>query len=406
MTDQLVAHVFKFVRPGGGPGGYLFNLRTGLSLSPDERIKIVATSHESEVRSHYGSYTPVKMALGKVLSGSLVPRVSQRKQVRRWTKPLNVDAETSRVLKRSQVLVFHTVRQAYQYLTQGSLGRQSGQQIYIMNHGPTDFSTELAEGRAMRWGSREDWYRVRAKWAVLELKTYRLVDGLIAPCRAALEAYFEFDRGMQQEFRQVPVYELRTGAPQLNATLPKEKLAAELGIPADAFVIGFFGRYHTHKGYDLFIEVAKVAVAKGDRRFVFLSAGEGLVQPPKGLGNFMDLGWQSKNLPEYINYVDLVLAPNRYNYFDLMILEAMSLGKAVLTSARGGNTCFDDSAAGVIRIDDLSPEGIYDHLSRLANRSRLRELGRANKAAYERVYNLETFAKRHSAFADYVLALA
>jgi glycosyltransferase involved in cell wall biosynthesis len=273
-----------------------------------------------------------------------------------------------------------------------------------MNHGPTDFSTELMEERASRWGNRENWHRVRAKWAPLELEAYQRADGLIAPCSAALEAYFEFDLHMQHTFRQLPVYELPTGAPQLTAELSKQELSADLEISADSVVVGFFGRYHAHKGFDLFIETAKRAAAKGDRRFVFLSAGEGLIRPPKGLPNFVDLGWQDRSVSEYINYADLVLSPNRYNYFDLLILEAMSLGKPVVTSARGGHRCFDESAAGIVRLQDLSPESIYEHLWRLGDRENLRKMGMANRATYERVYGLESFAKRHSAFADYVLS--
>lgn len=402
MGDRVVTHVNTFVRPGGGPGGYLYNLRIGLSARPDERIKIVATSHESEVRYHYSSYTPLKVALGKVLPASLVPMVARRKQVRRWTEPLDIGAETRELLARSHVVVFHTVRQGYRYLRETE--RSNGQRIYIMNHGPTDFSTELMEERASRWGNWENWHRVRAKWAPLELEAYQLADGLIAPCSAALEAYFEFDTGMQKAFRQLPVYELRTGAPQLTAELSKQKLSADLEISADAIVIGFFGRYHAHKGFDLFIDTAKWAAAKGDRRFVFLSAGEGLIRPPRDLPNFIDLGWQDRRVAEYINYADLVLSPNRYNYFDLLILEAMSLGKPVVTSTRGGNGCFDESAAGIVRIQDLSPGAIYDHLWRLSDRENLRKMGMANKATYERVYDLKSFATRHSKFADYVLS--
>ncbi len=397
-----VTHINQNMRPGGGPAGYLYNLKTGLKDNPDARIKFVATQYESDDRHAYALAASYKKKIARFMPPFVVPLMSLKRQARLWSQPLDISDESLKVVTESDVLVFHNGWQCQQYVNR--VGRNHGQKIYVMHHGPTDLSTELAEERIMRWGYAGQWNRARAHWATFELKAFQLADGILAPCKGALEAHFEFDRLMKHVYDNIPVYELATGAPAMQVTRSKEEVLSALGIAAEKRVIGFFGRYHTHKGFDLFCETARLAEARGDRRFVFICAGSGQVDTPVGLSNFMDIGWQKEELPNYMNAADLILIPNRYTYFDLLMLEAMSLGKPLLTSTRGGNKCLRAHTMGVAQLEELSPDSIYQALRKYDDAQTLSEMSLANRNAYERFYDIKAFVKRHIGFADHVLS--
>jgi glycosyltransferase involved in cell wall biosynthesis len=393
--QERVVHVFYAIRPGGGPSGYLYNLRSGVGA--DHPLVRVVCPTESEDRYFDGSRaTGLKVKIGQLMPRTVAARLFLQRQIWDWNQPLDFEAAVLDAITSARVVVFHNPVLARRYLVNG--GRRSGQKVYVMPHGPTDFAAETVQSRIFQYGETAFWQQARIRLAKLELETYQLADGILAPCRQALDGYFDFDPQMQAVLRQVSVYELPSGVAAMQAKRSRSEVLNALGISPDKQIVGYFGRYHPHKGFDYFCEVVKEAARRGDERFMFISAGAGAILPPTDLPNYKDLGWQKEGLPDLIAAANLVLSPNRYTYFDLMILEAMSLGRPILTSANGGNLYLQEHCVGVTCFTDPSPSALYESLVALSPAT-LQEMSRASQSVFDRSYNLQAFCERHINFA-------
>ena len=76
-----------------------------------------------------------------------------------------------------------------------------------------------------------------------------------------------------------------------------------------------------------------------------------------------------------MNAVDVVVIPNRNTYFDLVILEALSYGKIVITSNTGGNLSIASDTKALILFDNTETDLLEKiRLVKGMNKSELEEL--------------------------------
>ncbi|WP_243028293.1 glycosyltransferase family 4 protein [Thermus albus] len=292
-------------------------------------------------------------------------------------------------MKFSKVLVFHEWRLAYTYLER--IGRQRGQKIFLMSHSPVEWAREYADTLRLYAGSSLLSEVVYRFYVEKEIATWLSCDGLLAPSRHSLDGYFaSYGRKRVEELQ---VIEVPTGVKELVPQRSPEETRKAWGIPQGAKVLGFFGRRHPHKGYDIFCELASAALREAPE-LVFVSAGDGPVSCPS-LPNLVHLGFlREDRLADAIAACDIVIVPNRVNYFDLIILEAMSLGKSVITTRVGGAKSI--TSPGVSFLEKLDSGTILSTISELfLEELRLEEKGKANRLLYEQFYSLHAFGKRH-----------
>ncbi len=400
--EPIVLHVFPEIRPGGGPSGYGFNLQRALATYTTDTppIRILA---------------PKQYAIGKPQKVSWrfnllrkVPRglAAYLLLARYWWASKNVlrimgfSPNALEEVRSAQVLVFHDFRLARAYLS--SIGRQPKQKVLIMPHSPTDLSAEIVENWRSSLGPSPVWAKVHRTLAEVEFQALLSCDGILVPCVHSLASYFSDDSKKREQLLSLRIYEVLSGVEERRAFRSREEVLTSLGISPDRKVIGFFGRYHPHKGYDLFSQAAQLAHQSGDQELFFVSAGSGPLASPKGLPNYKDLGYVTSGLGDLLAAVDLVVVPNRVHYFDLLVLEALSLGKVVLTSPVGGALCL--KAPGIFLLEEISPNSLYlRSKSLLANPSSMAKLGAANRQVYLEKYTLERFAERHILLAHELL---
>ncbi|MEM2045954.1 MAG: glycosyltransferase family 4 protein [Candidatus Bathyarchaeia archaeon] len=271
-----------------------------------------------------------------------------------------------------------------------------------MPHTPVDATAEYIENWQEIFGSSWVWPIIYRMLAKIELRTLLKSDGLIVPSRSALEDYFKGIPGRQKLF-QLPIYEIKSGVPKLVARRCRDEILPQWGVQPRSKVVGYFGRLHFHKGYDLFCRAAEIAHEEKYENLIFVAAGRGYLPSPHYLPNFRYLGYLTEELADAVAAVDLVVVPNRVSYFDLFILEAMSLGKPVLTSRVGGNLSLD--SPGIFFLKELNPKSLLSMILALLSDPRyLEEAGKANQRTYEEQYNLLVFGKRHLEFAQSILS--
>jgi len=393
-----VVHVFPECRPGGGPAGYCFNLLQGLSLlGSQESLKVLFPNTNTRRASKVSRKFELLQSLPSCLSGFLV-FVRTLMILQDAFRYFGFTEEQIDEIKTSDVVVFHDYRLASAYLL--NLNKSSNQKIIIMPHAPTDLSAEIIENWKLYLGNSRIWNIIYRSLAERELRTLLSANSLLIPCRYALDGYFTSMPERVSLF-QLPFYELPSGVRPLIATQSPYKVRASWGVDSNKKIVGFFGRKHPHKGYDIFCQAAEVAY-RHKLDIVFVSAGSGPVSSPLHLPNFLDLGYLTTELADAIAAVDLVIVPNRVCYFDLVILEAMSLGKPVLTTPVGGSRCLN--SPGIFFVNDLSAENLMMAINELLSKSKsdLEEAGRLNVEVFEDMYSLQPFARRHLEFAKLI----
>lgn len=404
---RKVIHVFPGLRRGGGPAGYAYNLSKALQMVADvgagNTVEILAPTQDILTEVKPPSHPSWKFALLKRMPAWLGgPILAARTASFRWNALVYFGFSRSDVekMKTAGVVVFHDFRLASAYLH----GVPEGQKVYIMPHTPTDHASELVENWRIELGETKVWSFIHHQLMRMELGTYLMSNGLLVPCRRALDGYFANLQGAGEMLRRLPIHELKSGVDSLKVSRDRDEVLAQLGVPPGRKVVGFFGRRHPHKGYDVFCKAAVLAHERGYKNIVFVAAGAGPLPSPEGLPNFKDLGFLTDNLGDLVAAVDLIVVPNRVSYFDLFILEALSLGKPILTTGVGGNSCID--APGIFFLEVLSSEFLLEEALRLlSSPAMLEQAGRANRDYYLNRYTLEAFGRRHLEFAQKVLGL-
>ena len=125
----------------------------------------------------------------------------------------------------------------------------------------------------------------------------------------------------------------------------------------------------------------------------FLIAG--VEDPIKGLKNdhWIEVGW-TNDPHSLMAAADIFVLPNRETYFDLIMLEALSLGTIVVASNTGGNKHFVNDK-GVFLYDDISKAvDIILNIWKMSPKEK-NELNESNKKVFENQYDIAVFANNY-----------
>lgn len=176
------------------------------------------------------------------------------------------------------------------------------------------------------------------------------------------------------------------------ATRPREQLRAELGIPADAVVIGMIGRMVAEKGFGEFFDAA-AAVARQAPNAYFLVIGERLAsERDAGINAHLDaaraalgprlvLAGVRSDMPDLFRAMDVFTLPSYREGMPRTIIEAMHMARAVVaTDIRGSREEVVPEVTGLLvpTRDAVALEHAFLRLIADADlRTRLGEAGRA-----------------------------
>jgi glycosyltransferase involved in cell wall biosynthesis len=228
-----------------------------------------------------------------------------------------------------------------------------------------------------------------------ELDVCRRVDRIIVPCPEAIDEFVRCDRRFESIRRRASF--VMTGARRSNTTLPasRDDTRALFGLPLDEPVGLFLGNQEPYRGLDRLlcglealdeprIVPGAIAIAGPDPRHL---PSTRRVRP---LGRVNDV-------PALLSAVDFVVNVNRFNLFDLSIIEALEAGRPLLLHATGGNRAFARLGAGCDLIVDLEASSIAAGLERMFTmpRASLAALGARSRACYESHMTLDAFRDAH-----------
>lgn len=270
------------------------------------------------------------------------------------------------------ILFFHRPKDIY--LIKDSLRNYKGI-VVLQSHCPEPESHELYA--TYNSFTRKTIPRLLNKLEKIDEYAFSKADYLIFPCEDAIEPYLKKWEYFRNIFSSKKIKYILTGIKSVHPNRSKSEIFLELKIPQDKFVICYAGRHNEVKGYDLLKQLAKEIFSKS-KNVYFVAAGK--EEPIKRLihPQWKEIGWTT-DAYSYISAADVFVLPNRETYFDLVMLEVLSLGKIVVASRTGGNRYFErNKLAGVFLYDTLNEaQKIISDLQKMTFVER-KELGNTN----------------------------
>lgn len=393
-----VVHLIELTRPGGGPPGYLYNLAEGLEAVKNSPVIVMSRSRVED-----RSVIKRKSFLSRVVKEitSIIVRIKESRLFPSWIFwILYCVFEYVRWSTSNKALFFSDIESVDTIVVHNALDGSKAalhkgtkfKSIWLMPHGPVTFADELTALFQEKFGGSivKPWARLFINF--LELRAMRRMDGLIVATETACESYFSDFPSLRKSFETLTFKALLSGVPA--APVEKQnilKTKSELSWCGKGPIISYVGRYHSDKGFNVFLEIS--ALVKEQIEDVNICcAGYGNLESDIDNKVIRNLGWR-KDIAEILAASDLVIVPNNHSYFDLVILEALSVGTPVVTTNIGGHRFYSTKDYGV---KTFNIHKTNDALIQIQNI--LKNLEREKMAArrsYDEIFNIKSFVKRH-----------
>ena len=236
------------------------------------------------------------------------------------------------------------------WLSREALQNYKGK-VILTSHSPVPAFEEFEDYCTTDYEKK--WFKAnRERFVEIDRFAFSLADYVIFPTEGAMDAYFSHWSEFRNIIENKQVHYIATGISPRNAKLSRSQVLQELGLNSDSFLISFVGRHNHVKGYDLLRELAK-DLFKADEQIKVVVAGN--ESPLRRLDHpsWTEIGF-TRDPYSYIAASDILIVPNRETYFDLVVLEGLSLGKIILASNTGGNRYFsNNNVPGVFLFNSL-----------------------------------------------------
>lgn len=133
---------------------------------------------------------------------------------------------------------------------------------------------------------------------------------------------------------------------------------------------------------------------KSNDKIYFLIAGR--EEPLTGLNDkrWIEVGWTNKP-HEIISASDMFILPNKETYFDLILLEVMSIGKPIILTNTGGNKYFKKFENGLLYYDYSEINQAIKQIKDIIDENKLKDLGNLNKKIMLENFTIEIFTNNY-----------
>ncbi len=372
---------------GGGPTGYLANLCDGLNrIGNDDKILTFFDVHNKPSIN-----TNAKKEL------SVEERKKRHVEYVHFLHNLNDmycnDELFNKIdVAQTRTIHVHTVGDAVKInntLRRNGIGHIK---TILTCHTPEPPSEEYYSSYIEDGYSEAQATEIRNGWKKVEVKAFTETPIVIFPSREAMDPLINGITSFERIMKDKNVRFVETGVKALNPTLTKEEAKKKYGVEG-RFVVGYIGRHNAIKGYDVLVAAAESVMQK-NKNICFLIGGkqtDSFLCPDNE--RWKELGWV--NPADMLMAVDVFVLPNRNTFFDLVLLEVMSMGIPVIASNTGGNITVHNSCNS-IRLYDTC-ENLVEEIIDLASKGAdfLDSEGKALLETYHKIYTNVEFAKRY-----------
>lgn len=366
--------------PKGGPLGYLFNLKKEIDANNDDSITFIEDDFK---------YKNVKQKINGIKNVKLRKLLVQFKLLAKYWLLLYGRKHTSQVdFSKFDIVHFHSTLDMYS--VRDSLKSYQGT-VVLTSHSPTLLSKEICDSASKFCKSFRFIY---GKLSKMDTYSFSRADYFVFPCSEAEEPYYHAwkDFSMLKEKRKNRFRYLLTGIPLCLSQMSTSEVRKKYKIPNDSFVFCYVGRHNEIKGYDVLKSLGEKILSEY-KNVYFLVAGK--EEPMKGVesNRWIEVGWTSDPY-SLISASDAFLLPNKETYFDLILLEVLSLGKIVIASNTGGNKHFRD-AESVFLYDNIVEA--YELMKKIHSTSKeeREHLEKLSSLEYKKYYTCSSFYENY-----------
>ncbi|MFK7000982.1 glycosyltransferase family 4 protein [Flavobacterium oreochromis] len=336
-SNILIWNTYELLARQGGPSTYLYNLQESLNKhdsqihflndyifhSQDEMVKKPKKKHFLKM-FFYKIINKEKRRRIKQLNKEIVLHLSDKKLI------INKDLD----LNQFDIIHFHTTFDLFNY--KNYLKNFKGK-IILTSHSPKLPHQELVEDIL-----KVEYPYLKNKFLntlqVIDEYAFKKADYIIFPCNEAMEPYYQNWDKFKEIIKNKDVRYFLTATKKATQKLSREAICEKYAIPLNSFIITFSGRHNKVKGYDLLKEFGNEILSKYENVYFVITGKE---EPITGLNHprWIEVGW-TDDPHSIIAASDLYILPNRNTYFDLVLLEVISLNIPIILSYTGGNKFF------------------------------------------------------------------
>lgn len=381
----LIYYNINNLAPIGGPSGYLYGLKQSLKELNDTDIVIdflQGNKSNNKIKKNLVNH--------KVLTKLLKVYRSINK-IKTINKILTRQEVANLDLNQYDIIHFHTTKDYY--CLRSELEKYKGK-IVLTSHSPQPLSEEYIDSLT----KIESIFIGKKIKNLIKMDEFAFenADYIFFPCEFADEPYIHAWRTYQLiKDKRINNYRyILTGTKRATIETSRDKIRKQYNIPEEAFVISYVGRHNKIKGYDRLKLIASEVLQRYPDSY-FLVAGR--EEPLKGLNHprWIEVGFTNEP-HSFVNASDLFVLPNRETYFDLVMLEVLSIGKYSLISNTGGNKFFHKYSDVGIEFFDTEEEAIskIENIYRMKKETKQKK-EEMNKRIFEENFTTEIFARNY-----------
>ena len=387
MKNILIFIPENKIKSTGGPEGYIYNLKKGLSQMESEDVEV----------SYLPSYTEPKNLQSRKKLADKLPRpikglikifycLRQYRAMDLGEKQTDID------LNQFDAVHFHYSFDLFK--NKEVLKKYKGKVIFT-THSPKPYFLEYID-KVYDLLPLKTVYMILRKFEKIDRYAFECADYVIFPCEEAEEPYinnWKYYADFKKNKTNVQKYKyLLTGVTKKKAKIDGETIRKKYNIPDDAFVVVYVGRHNHVKGYDLLKMIGSECI-RINPNIYFLCAGK--EYPWHGIKskNWIEVGWTDDPY-SIIAAGDIFVLPNRETYFDIVLLEVLSLGKRVLISDTSGNKHFKKYKTNSIHFFRTNSEAV-NAIAELASQAHSGAASQESIDLFHKHFDEKTFAKNY-----------
>lgn len=385
MKKVLVFINEKDLTPKGGPLGYCYNLKNGLSQLDDQMIRVEFMKGGAAKRRINDSISGISSVSVKRCFTTVKSIVNKSL----WLLKNNSGKKYN--FEDYDAIHFHQTIELYRM--RGALRNYRGK-VLLTIHTPTKPSFEIYDRLSTFEKKHMMW--LFKKFDIVDDYAVNRADYLILPCPEAEEPYYnrwngyaELHKANKEKYRY-----MITGTTEKKALVGRDEIRKRFNIPENAFVCSFVGRHNEIKGYEELKTIAREIFKKHDNVYFLIAGKEG---PCFALDNknWIEVGW-TNDPGSVISAADVFILPNQETYFDLIFVEVLSLGQLVIASNTGGNKYYKRYKTESIQLYTDSDDAVkkIEKMAALSEKSR-KELRKKNRQIFEEDFNEISFAHKY-----------
>lgn len=315
----LIYYEKSDLKPVGGPSGYLYNVYQEIRNQGIKEIEFLDSKYsriQNLIRRLF--YKLPKKIREKYYKGK------KEDYAQNLYNKIFDSRERKSIINLNKYDIVHFHSTEMMYMVKDSLVNYKGK-VLLTSHSPKALFQEKIDNIP-----REEYIKNKEKYDKLEIMdeyAFNRADYIIFPCQDAEEPYYNSWKKYKEihnKNKEKYIY-LPTGINKVNVTENVKNIKSKYNIPEEAFLVSYVGRHNEVKGYLKLTEIGE-KLLKSNNDIYFLIAGkEGEIKPPKNK-NWIEIGW-TDHPHDIIAASDLFILPNKETYFDLILLEVLSLRK-------------------------------------------------------------------------------